>query len=132
MRDTRTQGRSLGASLAGAAAVLAAIWLTRPVVPEVLFVPDQASNLAILLVIFGGAGFLVRRGRILEAAALLAGAGATWALFAVRQLTVCQSDLLYRPCTLSETAWMALPPLVVLTAGSVLILYDLRHTRAAR
>ncbi len=122
--------RCLGAALAGAATVSVAIWLSQSVVPQVLFVPFEARNLAILLVLLAGGAVVARRGRVLEAAALLAGSGAAWALHEVYPLSLCQSDLMvYRPCTAGEVAWMALPAVVLLIAGSIFLVSALTRTR---
>jgi hypothetical protein len=108
------------------------MWLAESVVPQVLFVPLEARSLTILLVVFVGGGLVARRGRVFEAAALLAGAGAAWALHEVGPLSLCQSDLLYRSCTVSEVASLTLPAVALLIAGSVLWFYDLTWTRPSR
>jgi hypothetical protein len=125
--------RSLAAALVGASIVLVAMWLSESVVPSVLFVPLEASSLAILLVLLVGGAVVVHRGRVLEAAALLAGAGAFWALRDVQPLSLCQSNvMLYRPCTARLMAWMALPGVALLIAGSILLVSFLARTRASR
>ena len=109
--------RSLGAALVGAVIVLAATWLSE----SVLSLPLQTYALTILLVLFVAGAVLSGRGRIRDAAPLVAGSGVAWALHAVSPLRLCQSDLLFRPCTLSEVAWIMLPAVVLLVAGSILL-----------
>lgn len=116
----------------GAAIVLAAIWLSESVVPQVLFIPLAASGLTILLAMFVGGSVVARRGRVVEAAALLAGSAAAWAIHEADPLSLCQSDLLYRPCTASEVGSMALPPIVLLIAASVLLASALTRKLPAR
>jgi hypothetical protein len=120
--------RSLAVALGGALIVLVAFWLSE----SVSYVPLEARSITVLLVVGGGGGLVARRGRILQAAAFLAGAGAAWALREFQPLSLCQSDLIFRPCTVSEAAWMAVPGLVLLIAGSVLFFHDFRRTRPAR
>ena len=121
--------RFVGAALAGAAIVMVALWLSESIVPQVLSLPLETNSLTILLVVFVGGGLVAWRGRIFEAAALLAGAGAAWAFHARLQLIACQSDALYRPCTASEVGWMAIPAVVLLASGSVLLASVLARTR---
>ena len=126
--------RSLGAALVGASTVLVALWLSRSVLPSASpwFIPLEAESVTILLLVLGGGAVLARRGGISEAAALLAGAGAAWALSEVDPLILCQSDMLYRPCTVSEVAWMALPGLALGIASLVLFFYGLARPQQLR
>jgi hypothetical protein len=121
--------RSLAAAVIGASTVLVALWLSRSVI---WFASREASTATILLLVFGSAALMARRGRLAEAVGLLAGAGAAWAVSEVNPLSLCQSDMLYRPCTASEVAWMALPALMLGIAGLVLLFYDLIGTRLSR
>ena len=125
--------RSLGAALVGASTVLVALWLSRSVLPSAIpwFIPLEAESVTILLLVVGAVALLARRGRISEAAALCAGAGAAWALSEVHGLILCQSDMLYRPCTVGEVAWMALPGPALGIAGLVLF-YGRARPRPSR
>ena len=112
---------SLAAAFTGAATVSIAFWLLESVVPQVWFVPFEASTLTILLAILVAGAVVARRGRVFEAAALLAGSGAAWAIHEVQPLNLCQSDLLYRPCTTTEIGAMALPAVVLLVVAAGLL-----------
>ncbi len=124
--------RFLAAALVGAAIVLVAMWLAESVVPQVLVVPNEAGKVASLLVLLLGGAVIVRRGRVIEAAALLVGGGAAWALREAQPLSLCQSDMLYRPCTTSEVAWLAIPAVGLLIAGLILMVSALLRTRPSR
>jgi uncharacterized membrane protein YiaA len=125
--------RTLAAALVGAAIVVVAMWLSESVVAQGLSVPLEVGSLVILLVLFVASAVLSRRGTVLGSSALLVGAAAAWALRVVNPLSLCQSnDMLYRPCTASEVAWMALPAVGLLIAGSILLTSALSRKRPSR
>jgi hypothetical protein len=115
---------------AGFAGVAAALWLLESAVPLTVDVPFEASRLVLMVGLLGIGWTLGRLGYVLAGASFLAGAAAMWAFHEARPLALCQSDLLYRPCTGSEMAAMVAPAIVMaaLAAGVLLI----RTTRRAR
>jgi hypothetical protein len=119
--------QTLVAAVAGGAAVWVAFWLLESVLPEVINVPREAGLLTVLLALLAAGGFLVRGGQLVEAAALLTGSGAAWAVHEVQPFGLCQSDLLYRPCTVSEIGLMVVPPVVLIVCAAVVA--TLAHRR---
>jgi hypothetical protein len=114
--------RALIAAAVGAALTWGMFWLEESVLPEVaIYVPLAAGRLLIMGVILATTWLALRRWPMLAAAAVLAGSGLGWALHEIDPLLLCQSDMLYRPCTSSEIGWMVVPPIVlVLLAGGTL------------
>jgi hypothetical protein len=111
--------QALPAAVAGGAAVWGAFWLVESVLPPAVSVSLGAGRLVILLVPFSAAAVVVVRGRLVEAATLLAGSGAAWAVHEIQPFMLCQSDLLYRPCTVSEFGWMVAPSGLLIVCGVV-------------
>lgn len=111
--------QALAAAVGGGAAVWGAFWLVESVLPQAVSVSLEADRLFILLVPFSAAAVLVGRGRLVEAATLLAGSGAVWAVHEIHPFMLCQSDLLYRPCTVSEFGWMVAPAVLLIACGAV-------------
>lgn len=121
--------RTLVAAAIGAGAVWAAFWLVESVAPHVVFVPLEAGRLTMLVVVVVAGMIIARRGSVGEASALFAGSGAAWALHEAYALSLCQSDTLYRPCTVSEIGWMAVPAIALLLAALTLAASGLTRTR---
>ncbi len=125
----KTWYRNLVLAAIGAALVWAAFWLVESVAPQVVFVPFEAGRLTMLGVVVVAGMIIARRGGVGEASVLFAGAGAAWALHEANPLLLCQSDSLYRPCTLSEIGWMAVPGIVLLLTALALATSSLTRTR---
>ncbi len=110
---------SLAAAVCGGTAVWIAFWVFESIVPQgPISIPLEVSSLAIMIAVLLAGTVLVRHSHVVEAAALFAGSASSWALHSVHPLTICQSDSLYRECTASEIAWMALPAVVLLIASA--------------
>lgn len=109
----------LVSALSGVATVWIPFWLVDTVAPPVGFVISfELGRVAIVILILIASAAVVHAGHVPEAAGLLFGAAAAWALYEVRPLSICQSDLPYRSCTTGETALMVLPALGLLFAGA--------------
>lgn len=132
-KPLRTLPLSLAAAGAGGAAVWIAFWLFESILPQVFgSIPLVASSTTMLLAMLLAGAVLARKGFIVEAAALFAGSGASWALHVVHPLGICQSDLLYRPCTSIEIASMVIPVIVLMVAAVGLLVSAVAWTRRAR
>lgn len=120
------------ASVGGAGAVLAALWLFESVLPHWFYIPLEMRNPAMLLVLLLVGALIVRSGRPTVAAAMLGGAGIAWAYRAIHLLGLCASDLLFRPCGADEIALSVVPPVVLLVVSGVLLTSAAIRTRASR
>ncbi len=130
MRDI---ARAFAAGLVGAILVWAMFWLEESVLPAVaIYLPLAVGRLLILGSILAVAWLvLARRRPTLIAGITLAGAGLGWALHEMDPLVLCQSDLLYRPCTSSEIGWMVVPAVLLIILGGAVAAVALRHSRVA-
>lgn len=107
-------------AVVGAAGVSAAFWFAESVVPQgdVVIPFEIGRGVTVLAVLLVGA-VLVDRGRAIYAAGFLAGSGLAWALHEAHPLSLCQSDVLYRPCTGTEVGSMMLPVVLLLVSAVV-------------
>jgi hypothetical protein len=123
--------RLLVAALAGAATVWLAFWLSRSVLPQVWFIPWEASALTILALVLVTGAVVARRGHQLETVALLAGSGGAWAVHEAYPLSICQFlGFQYTPCTATEIGSMTLPPIILIIAAVGLLTSALRMRRS--
>jgi hypothetical protein len=130
----RIGSRTLFAAIVGATLVWGMFWVEESVLPEVISLPLAVGRLLMLATVLPAAWLVARRWPSLVAASILAGAGLGWALHEIDPLRMCQSDMLYRPCTTSEIGFMVVPAIVfVLLAGAIAAgaLREKRRTRPA-
>jgi hypothetical protein len=122
--------RALAAGLVGATVVWSMFWLEQSVLPEAIHLPLAIGRLLILGSALAAAWLPARRWPTFVAGITIGGAGLGWAFHEIHPLVLCQSDVLYRPCSSSEIGWMVLPAVLLITLGGVVAAVALRHSRA--
>ena len=117
------------AALAAAAATLTGFWVAETVIPSALPITPDTTKVVLLLGILLASTVPLRGGQVAMAGAVLAGSGLAWALHAIDPISRCQSDLLFRPCTIGDVVVLAGPPALLLLACAFLFVVTVARTR---
>ena len=118
----RAKTRAFAAVAFGGTLVWAMFWLVESVLPGAVSISMGIGRLTMLIVLLAVALGIGSWWQTPGAAAFLFGAGLGWAVHEIGAIGLCQSDLLFRPCTVDEIAWLVGPPVaLLLVAGGALV-----------